>query len=30
MPSSLVTLVIVVIVVTFLDLVVEFEKEEEE
>ena len=30
MPSSLVTLVIVVIVVTFLDLVVEFEKDEEE
>ena len=30
MPSSLVTPVIVVIVVTFLDLVVEFEKDEEE
>ena len=30
MPSSLVTHVIVVIVVTFLDLVVEFEKDEEE
>ena len=30
MPGSLVTPVIVVLVVTFLDLVVEFEKDEEE